>query len=170
MIRKGAGSVNSRKMITTALLIALVTVTTMVVNVPLPGVKGYVNIGDSVVLMAGLIFGPVVGGLAGALGSSLADLLLGYAYWAPWTFVIKGLEGFLVGWIVLHMPKGKAASIILGTSLAALVMVIGYFFVGILYYGLGPALVSLPGDLLQGSVSVILSVMLWRPLKKYIAS
>ena len=156
-------------MITTALLIALVTVTTMVVNVPLPGVRGYVNVGDSVVLLAGLVFGPVVGALAGALGSSLADLLLGYAYWAPWTFVIKGLEGFLAGWLVLRSRKGKTSVIILGTSLAALVMVAGYFSVGILYYGLGPALVSLPGDLLQGAVSVALSLFLWRPIKKYVA-
>ena len=165
----GVGAMESKKMITTALLIALVTVTTMVVNVPLPGVKGYVNIGDSVILMAGLIFGPTVGALAGGLGSSLADLLLGYAYWAPWTLVIKGLEGFLAGWIILRVPKAKLTSLILATSLAALVMALGYFSVGILYYGLGHALVSLPGDLLQGSVSVILSVMLWRPMEKYLA-
>ena len=55
---------NSKKMVLTALLIAVVTVTTMVVNIPLPGVKGYVNIGDTVVLLAGLILDPLWGPLA----------------------------------------------------------------------------------------------------------
>ncbi len=85
---------DAKKLIQTAILAALVAVTTMVVNVPLPGVKGYVNIGDAVVLLAGLMLGPAVGAFSGALGSSLADLLLGYAHWAPWTFIIKGVEGF----------------------------------------------------------------------------
>jgi ECF transporter S component (folate family) len=166
---RGAEEMDAKKMVMTALLIALVTVTTMVVNVPLPGVRGYVNIGDTVVLLAGLVFGPIVGATAGALGSSLADLLLGYAYWAPWTFVIKGLEGFLAGWFVLRLHKAKKSGMILGTSVAAAVMVFGYFLVGILYYGLGPAAVSLPGDLLQGSVSVVLSLSLFAPIQKYLA-
>ncbi len=160
---------DSKKMIITSLLIALVTVTTMVVNVPLPGVKGYVNIGDTVVLLAGLIFGPLVGAAAGALGSSLADLLLGYAYWAPWTFVIKGVEGFLAGWLFGRMQQASGSGTILGATVAAAFMVCGYFLVGILYYGLGPALVSLPGDLLQGGVSVALSLVLLRPIRKYLS-
>lgn len=148
----------------TAILIALVAVTTMVVNIPLPGVRGYVNVGDSVVLLGGVLLGPVVGATAGSLGSSLADVLLGYAHWAPWTFMIKGLEGFLAGWLVHKLSKGT----ILATSIGAFVMVSGYFLVGILYYGFGVAVLSLPGDLLQGVASVILSLVLVRPLRKYL--
>ncbi|HBN96409.1 MAG TPA: ECF transporter S component, partial [Firmicutes bacterium] len=142
---------NSRKMILTALLIALVTVTTMVVNIPF--VRGYINIGDTVVLVAGLVFGPAVGAAAGALGSSLADLLLGYAYWAPWTFVIKGLEGFLAGWLVGRMQKATTSGAALGASVAVVVMVLGYFVASTVLYGMGIAVASLPGDLLQGGVS-----------------
>ncbi len=156
---------NSKKMVLTALLIAVVTVTTRVVNIPLPGVKGYVNIGDTVVLLAGLIFGPTVGATCGALGSSLADLFLGYAYWAPWTFVIKGLEGFLAGWVAQRYRRATAQ----GAVLAAVIMVLGYLGVGILYYGLGPALASLPGDLTQGAVSVALALLSVRPLRKYLS-
>lgn len=155
---------NSRKMILTALLIALVAVTTMVVNIPLPGVKGYVNIGDTIVLLAGLIFGPTVGALAGALGSSLADGLLGYLYWAPWTFVIKGLEGFLAGWLLLRFKKAMP----LVAMIAAGVMVLGYFLAGSILYGFGAALASLPGDMLQGGASVVLSLVLVTPLRKYL--
>jgi uncharacterized membrane protein len=158
---------NSRKMILTALLIALVTVTTMVVNIPF--VRGYINIGDTVVLVAGLVFGPAVGAAAGALGSSLADLLLGYAYWAPWTFVIKGLEGFLAGWLVGRMQKATTSGAALGASVAVVVMVLGYFVASTVLYGMGIAVASLPGDLLQGGVSVVLSLILWRPIRKYLS-
>jgi uncharacterized membrane protein len=155
---------NSKKMIQTALLVALVAVTTMVVNVPLPGVKGYINIGDTIVLLSGVLLGPTTGAVAGALGSSLADLLLGYAHWAPWTFIIKGLEGFLAGWLVLRLRKGTT----LATVIGAAVMVGGYFLVGTLYYGFGVAVASVPGDLLQGGASVLLALVLVRPLRKYL--
>lgn len=155
----------SRKLIQTAILVALVAVTTMVVNIPLPGVKGYVNIGDAVVLLAGLMLGPTVGAFSGAVGSSLADLLLGYAHWAPWTFIIKGVEGFLAGWLVLRLHRGGT---ILGAVVGAAVMVLGYFLVGILYYGWAAAVVSLPGDLLQGGVSAALCLVLIHPLRKYL--
>lgn len=154
-----------KKMILTALLIALVTVTTMVVNIPLPGVKGYVNIGDTVVLLAGLLFGPGVGAIAGAIGSALADLFLGYAFWAPLTFLIKGLEGFLAGWLILRFKNGVPVA----TAIAALVMVLGYFMAGTVFYGIGPAVASLPGDLLQGVASVVLSLILLHPLRKYLS-
>ena len=70
----------ARKMVLTALLVGVVAVVTMVVNIPLPGVKGYVNIGDTVVLLSGVLFGPLTGLAAGGLGSALADLLLGYGF------------------------------------------------------------------------------------------
>lgn len=155
---------NLKKVTQTAILIALVAVTTMVVNIPLPGVRGYVNVGDTVVLLAGLLLGPSVGASAGALGSSLADLLLGYVHWAPWTLLIKGLEGFLAGWLFYKWRRGAAVS----TFCAATVMVSGYFLVGILYYGFGVAIISLPGDLLQGGASVLLSLLLVNPLRKYL--
>ncbi|HHY09668.1 MAG TPA: ECF transporter S component [Firmicutes bacterium] len=154
----------AREMIRTAILAALVAVTTMVVNVPLPAVKGFVNIGDTVVLLAGLLLGPWVGALSGALGSSLADLILGYAHWAPWTFVIKGVEGFVAGWFAFKVRNGVPIGAVLGGSL----MVLGYFLVGILFYGFGAAVASLSGDLVQGGVSVALSLILAYPLRKYL--
>ena len=155
----------SKKLTLTALLVALVTLTTMVVNIPLPGVKGYVNIGDTVVLLSGLLFGPGVGVIAGGLGSALADLYLGYAYWAPLTLLIKGLEGFLAGWLIFRF---KNASFVVA-MLAALVMVAGYFLAGSILYGIGPAVASLPGDLLQAGASVVLSMILLNPLRKYLS-
>ena len=46
-----------------------------------------------------LVFGWRIGGIAGGVGSALADALGGYFIWAPWTLIIKGIEGILVGTI-----------------------------------------------------------------------
>ncbi|HAN95599.1 ECF transporter S component [Candidatus Darwinibacter acetoxidans] len=155
----------ARKMVLTALLVGVVAVVTMVVNIPLPGVKGYVNIGDTVVLLSGVLFGPLTGLAAGGLGSALADLLLGYGFWAPWTLLIKGLEGLAAGWLIGRWEKAAWA-----VGPAAALMVLGYFLAGSIIYGWGPALASLPGDLLQGAVSAALCLLLHGPLKKYLAS
>ena len=79
----------AKRLVQTGLLAAVIAVTTMVVNVPLPGVKGYVNVGDAVVLLSGILLGPAAGAFAGAVGSSLADLLLGYAHWAAGRLLLR---------------------------------------------------------------------------------
>src|SRR5690606_41578229 len=90
----------ARKMVLTALLVGVVAVVAMVVNIPLPGVKGYVNIGDTVVLLSGVQFGPLTGMAAGGLGVALADLLLVYGFLTPWTLLIKVLQAVAAGWII----------------------------------------------------------------------
>ena len=65
-----------------ALLIALTTAATMAVRIPVPGTGGYINMGDSVVYVAALLFGPVSGLAAGGIGSALADFLGGYGQYA----------------------------------------------------------------------------------------
>ena len=47
-------------------------------------------------------WGPLPALVAGGLGSALADLLTGYAHWAPWTLVIKGIEGWIAAAIGFH--------------------------------------------------------------------
>ena len=75
----------------------LICVLTIIISIPIPATQGFINIGDAGVMICGLLFGPVIGGLSGGIGSSLADILLGYTIYAPGTLIIKGLEGFLVG-------------------------------------------------------------------------
>jgi len=58
-----------------------------------------------------------------AAGSSLVDLLLGYSIWAPFTFVIKGLEGFIVGRLAHNNDwRQNITAIVVGGNL----MVVGY--------------------------------------------
>ncbi len=77
-------------------LAATVTVSTMLIRIPIPATAGYLNFGDIMIFVSGLLFGPLIGGFAGGAGSAIADII-GFPAFAPYTLVIKGLEGFLAG-------------------------------------------------------------------------
>ena len=87
------------RMVFSGVFAALVVVATVLVQIPNPPTRGYINFGDIMIFVSALTFGPVVGGLAGSIGSSIADVASGFAYFAPFTFVIKGIEGALAGLI-----------------------------------------------------------------------
>jgi len=78
---------------------ALVCVATISFTVYVPSTRGYFNIGETMVYTAALLFGPFVGAFAGGFGSMLADIFLGYYYYAPATLIIKAAEGFVVGFL-----------------------------------------------------------------------
>ncbi len=92
------------------------------------------------VYTAAIIGGPVVGAVAGGLGSSLADIYLGYGDYAPGTLIIKGVEGFLVGLLFkalsrIPRDKWKRYSIILALITGAGISVAGLILYGGLYGG-----------------------------------
>lgn len=89
--------ISTQKLTLIAMFIALTTIATMVIQIPIPATKGYLNIGDTLLICAGLLLGKTVGGIVGGIGSAMADLLSGYAFYAPITLVVKGLEGYLAG-------------------------------------------------------------------------
>jgi uncharacterized membrane protein len=120
---------------------AFTCVVTMVIAFPIPATNGFINIGDAVVMITGLMFGPIIGGIAGGIGSSLADLFLGYGIYAPATLIIKGLEGFLVGLIANPKKKYKwNYRDYIGVVIGGFIMVIGYFLYEIMLYGIPSAL------------------------------
>ena len=57
------------------LLTALVTVCTMVFQIPVSATQGYIHLGDSMILLTSVFFGWNYGIAAGGIGSALADLL-----------------------------------------------------------------------------------------------
>ena len=71
----------------TAVCMALTCIATMLIQIPIP--LGYAHLGDSVILITAYLFGPVVGALAGGIGSAMADILTGYPVWAVPTLLIK---------------------------------------------------------------------------------
>src|ERR1700690_1978211 len=84
------------KLAYTAVFSSLVLVATysFVINIPATG--GYFNLGEIIIYVSALVFGPVTGGIAGGLGSAISDALVAPQF-APGTLVIKGLEGAIVG-------------------------------------------------------------------------
>jgi uncharacterized membrane protein len=130
--------VTSREVTLTAVMTAVTAIVTMITGsfVPFPATGGYLNLGDSMVMLSGLLFGAAVGGFAGGVGSALSDILLGYGYFAPLTLLIKGVEGFLVGSV------GNSKSVwrrLVGVIAGAVAMLAGYFLVETPLTGMGAA-------------------------------
>ena len=96
---------NLKKLILAALFAALSCVATMSIRIPTPGTSGYIHPGDAIVILSGIILGPVWGFLAGGIGSALSDLIGGYFIYVPITFVIKGLVALAAG--LLYQKVGK---------------------------------------------------------------
>ncbi|HAS73556.1 MAG TPA: hypothetical protein DCS67_05375 [Clostridiales bacterium UBA8960] len=70
---------NVRLLIYTALMTALVFITTSIIKIPIPFTGGYIHAGDMCIFIAGILLGPVHGALAAGIGSAMADFLGGYA-------------------------------------------------------------------------------------------
>lgn len=159
------------RLVYTALFTALTTVATLVIQVPSP-MSGYVNLGDAMVLLSAWILGPVYGTAAAGIGSMLADLFSGYAYYAPGTLIIKCLMAFVAAQVFLVLQdktKGKRFAKVVSGLLAEIIMVVGYFgYAGlILGNGLSAAL-SIPGNLVQGGFGIIVSTVVYLALSQVI--
>lgn len=135
---------------------ALVAIATYLVQIPNPPTHGYINFGDIMIFVSALTFGPIVGGVAGSIGSALSDLASPYAYFAPFTFVIKGTEGILAG---LISNRRNAERDILAVIVAGAEMITGYFLVEFFLLQVGwAALTEVPGNISQILVGGVVGV------------
>lgn len=118
------------------LFAALICVATIILKVDIPQTKGYFNVGDSMVFLTSLLLGQRVGGLAGGLGSMLADIILGAPWYAPGTFIIKGIEGFVTGRISKRRPPLKKETVIwrLIVVSCGILIAMALYFLGSAYY------------------------------------
>ncbi len=104
-LRERIESNRSLQIAYSALMIAFTFLATIVISIYIPATHGFFNIGEFGVYIAALTGGPLVGMIAGGVGSALADVFLGYEFYAPITFVVKGLEGFIVGYLAFKLRK-----------------------------------------------------------------
>ncbi len=157
--------ISTKKLVMTALLMALTMVATMFIRIPLP--LGYVNLGDAFVFISVFLLGPLWGTIAGGVGSGLADVF-GYITYAPGTLVIKSVMAilaYLVGKGLLKVTKSNVFSEIVAGIVGAVVMAFGYFFYEMaLFTTAGVAIANVPWNLLQGGVGVIIFVLVMRVL------
>lgn len=157
----------AHRIVMAALLAALVCVATMLIKVPSP-LKGYLNLGDGIVLLCGWLLSPMYGFFAAGIGSGLADFFAGYAVYVPATFLIKGLMAVIahgVFWLLSKRMRNIPAWILAG-SLAEIEMVLGYYvFEGVLY-GFIESLVNIPANAVQGAAGILLGVALCKVFQK----
>ena len=157
----------SKKIVISAMLAAVICVATMIIKIPSP-LKGYINLGDCFVLLAGWVLSPLYGFLAAGIGSGLADFLSGYGVYIPATFVIKGLMAY-VAYLVFKALGGKInkdLSRIISALVAEILMVAGYLVFESFLYGFAPSVVNVPFNAVQGLVGLILAVIIIKVLNK----
>lgn len=160
---------STKKLVITALMAALTCVATMIITIPSP-LKGYINLGDCVVLCAGWMLPLGYGFFAAGLGSGLADVFSGYVLYAPATFLIKGLMAVAAAIIfkTLHKKIKDNPARILAGVVAEIVMIAGYYVFEAFLYGPISSLANIPANAVQGTAGVILGCVLIKVLKKIV--
>ena len=149
---------NIKKLVFAGLFAALTCVATLVISITLPG-GGYFNLGDCVVIVSGVVLGPLFGFFSAGIGACLADVILGYVVYAPITFIIKGVMALVVA--LFFKKTKKLIFIALSALCAEVIMVLGYFLYELaLYFNIYTAASGVPGNLLQGVVGFVSSMVL----------
>lgn len=158
---------STHKIVTAAMLAALACIATMIIKIPSP-LKGYLNLGDCIVLLSGWMLSPMYGFLAAGLGSALADIFLGYTVYAPATFVIKGLMAIMAYYTYKWSNNkiGSMASKIIGGLVAEAIMIVGYYVFEGFIYGFIPSAANMPFNAVQGAVGLIVGLILIKVFEK----
>lgn len=155
------------RIVMTALLAAMACVATMVIKIPIPATGGYINLGDGIVILSGILLGPVYGGIAAGLGSALADLLGGYIAFAPATFIIKGLMAVVAALLIRDVSRKNIFNVLFAGCIAEVIMVAGYFVFEALIMGYGLAAgAAIPGNAIQGVAGIVIATLLMPVIKR----
>ena len=147
-----------------ALFIAFTAVATYL-HIPGPS-SSYFNLGEVAIYTIALTFGGRAGAVAGGVGSALMDIILGYSIWAPFTFVIKGLEGLVVGKIAGGEKSGmdrKIFAIVVGGN----IMIIGYALTKAFLLSWAVVLPEIGIDFAQMLIGGVLAIPLSHHLDNY---
>ena len=157
----------TQKIVIAAMLAALTCIATMIIKIPSP-LKGYLNLGDCVVLLSGWLLSPLYGFLTAGLGSGLADLISGYGVYVPATFIIKGVMAIAAyfGFRFLQNKVTNISARIVSGIVAELIMVFGYYVFEGFLYGFGASLVNIPANAVQGVAGLIIGMILIKIFEK----
>ena len=155
----------TKKLVLSAVMICLIVVTTILFKIPIPFANGYVHLGDAMVFLSVLILGVKYGVIASAIGSALGDVMGGFAIWAPWTLVIKGLMALILGFFVSKTADKKTsgsfskatAMQIAGMFVAGIWMTAGYFVAEGVMYNWIVAFVGIPWNIGQFVVGMVIA-------------
>jgi uncharacterized membrane protein len=88
-----------------------------------------IHVGNAFVVLGALLLGGPYGGIAGAIGLSLADILGGYAQSAPRTFICKLVIGLIAGLVahkIANISHNHPKSYIVKWSIISAVAALGF--------------------------------------------
>lgn len=162
------------KVILTGLMMAMIVVATILIIIPVPFGNGYIHLGDAIIFLSVLVLGWKYGAVAAGFGSALADILVGYAIWAPWTLFVKGAMAAVMGLFILGALHKKGRNILgvsiyyfIGMILAGCIMAAGYYVAeGVIYGNFIVAALGIPWNIVQFGTGSVLAVLLAAALYK----
>ena len=128
---------------------ALVFVATIIFYMAIFATNGFFNLGESMVYLSALVGGPIVGLIAGGLGSALADMALGYGVYAPATLILKGSEGFVAGYLYLKLKNVQQ------NNIKIIYILFSVVFIGLSIVLTSPSLFNVIFGLNFGSITTI---------------
>lgn len=153
-----------QRLVAAGIMAGVILALTMVVAIPIPHMAGaYVNLGDAGVYLAAFLLGSPAGALCAAVGSALADILLGGALYAIPTFIIKGLMALIAATLIKRW-KGKR---VLALLVAGIIMPVGYLAFETALYGFATAFLGVPANLIQYVAGIALSLPMMRILERF---
>ncbi len=112
------------------LMTLVVCVATMAFQMYFPLSQGYINACEGAIYVIALLFGPIIGGIAGGIGSMLANVFLGFNQYALGTLIFKGGEGLAVGLLgykfrLLFKRWWRLLGIIMCGGISGLILYVG---------------------------------------------
>ncbi len=145
---------------------AIVAVFTMVVRIPISATGGYISLVDAGVSFVAYAFGPFTGFIAGGVGTALADILGGYAQWAPVSFLVHGVEALVLG-IIIKKDSSSILMKILASLIAVAIVSLGYLLLSSLYLvTFAEALAEVPFNALQSGAGAVVGLLLYEAVNK----
>ena len=149
-----------------AIMTAVVAVFTLIIRIPSP-IGGYISLCDTAVSFTAYAFGPFTGLIAGGLGAAFADLIGGFPQWAVISFIVHGIEAFLMG-LVIKKNSSSIAMRILAAVIAVVIVSGGYLLLTTLF-GLtvfSEAILEVPGNIAQSAVGAVIGLLLYTGVRK----
>ena len=168
-----ANTSSAKQVAVNGISIALVFIATGFINLRLPIVAngGLIHLGNVPLFLAAIIFGKKTGAISGAVGMALFDLFSGWTLWAPFTFVIVGIMGWVVGKITEDKSHNTILWYVIAILAALAIKIVGYYIAEGIIYGnwVAPA-ASIPGNIVQILTAAVIVLPLAKPLKKQLSA
>ncbi len=146
-------NLQTKRIVLTALLAAVITICTRFTSIPIFSGMGYVHVGDAFIFLAASLLPTPYAMAAGAIGGALADLSSGFVAYILPTAIIKALMA-----LMFRLRAGEKKLLtkrsVISLVLSIVVLVLGYYAAeAIMYQNLISPLIGMVWNLMQGIFS-----------------